>query len=176
MLITKVTHVDANPEKNIEADFVTVSGCIFGYGTPPVLLPISFVVRNAGGMQHFENLDATNAEPVFTKVWGRVNCNTIKFEKKEESAFGEAAVQTYERKSKEYLITGAAKVPYEFGEDDVLTIEDVNTMSQNRQVMLAEIKKRHDERQANKAAGGVNFDANAVTKNSQAVPAGGFTF
>ena len=174
MLITKVTHVDADPEKNIAEDFATVSGAIFGYG--PVLLPVSFVVRNEMGMNYFENLDATPSKPVFTKVWGRINCMTIKTERTEESAFGEAAVQTYERKSREYVITGTAKVPYDFGDEEVLTAADVNKMTQDRQVMLAEIEKRYNERQANKATGGVNFNAAVATKAAQAVPEGGFVF
>ena len=174
MLITKVTHVDANPEKNITEDFVTVSGAIFGYG--PVLLPVSFVVRNEMGMNYFEGLDATPSNPIFTKVWGRINCMTIKTAKTEESAFGEAAVQTYERKSREYVITGTAKVPYDFGDDEILTVSDVNKMTQDRQVMLAEIEKRFNDRQANKA-GGVNFNATTATKAAQtAVPKGGFVF
>lgn len=174
MLITKVTHIDADPEKNIAEDFTTVSGAIFGYG--PVLLPVSFVVRNKMGMNYFENLDATPSKPVFTKVWGRINCMTIKTERTEESAFGEAAVQTYERKSREYVITGTAKVPYDFGDEQVLTTADVNKMTQDRQVMLAEIEKRHNERQANKTAGGVNFNAATATKAAQNVPEGGFVF
>lgn len=174
MLITKVTHIDADPEKNIAEDFTTVSGDIFGYG--PVLLPVSFVVRNKMGMNYFENLDATPSKPVFTKVWGRINCMTIKTERTEESAFGEAAVQTYERKSREYVITGTAKVPYDFGDEQVLTTADVNKMTQDRQVMLAEIEKRHNERQANKTAGGVNFNTATATKAAQSVPEGGFVF
>lgn len=174
MLITKVTHIDADPEKNIAEDFTTVSGAIFGYG--PVLLPVSFVVRNEMGMNYFENLDTTPSKPVFTKVWGRINCMTIKTERTEESAFGEAAVQTYERKSREYVITGTAKVPYDFGDEEVLTAADVNKMTQDRQVMLAEVEKRYNERQANKATGGVNFNAAAATKAAQAVPEGGFVF
>ena len=162
MLITKVTHIDADPE------------AIFGYG--PVLLPVSFVVRNEMGMNYFENLDATPSKPVFTKVWGRINCMTIKTERTEESAFGEAAVQTYERKSREYVITGTAKVPYDFGDEKVLTATDVNKMTQDRQVMLAEVEKRYNERQANKAAGGASFNAAAATKAAQAVPEGGFVF
>lgn len=174
MLITKVTHIDADPEKNIAEDFTTVSGAIFGYG--PVLLPVSFVVRNEMGMNYFKNLDATPSKPVFTKVWGRINCMTIKTERTEESAFGEAAVQTYERKSREYVITGTAKVPYDFGDEEVLTAADVNKMTQDRQVKLAEVEKRYNERQVNKAAGGANFNAAAATKTAQAVPEGGFVF
>lgn len=175
MLITKVTHIDADPDKNIAEDFTTVGGAIFGWG--PTLIPVSFTVRNEIGMQYFEGLDATPSKPVFTKVWGRINCMTIKTERTEESAFGEAAVQTYERKSREYVITGTAKVPYDFGDDEVLTAADVNKMTQDRQVALAEVEKRFNERQVNKAAGGSAFNAAAATKAAQtAVPEGGFVF
>ena len=127
-------------------------------------------------MNYFENLEATPSNPVFTKVWGRFNCMTIKTERTEESAFGEAAVQTYERKSREYVVTGTAKVPYDFGDEEVLTAADVNKMTQDRHVMLAEVEKRYNERQTNKA-GGVNFNAAAATKAAQtAVPEGGFVF
>ena len=173
MLITKVTHVDANPEKNIMEDFVTVSGAIFGYG--PVVLPVSFAVRNKMGMKYFEDLEAAPSSPVFTKVWGRINCMTIKTERTEESAFGEAAVQTYERKNREYVITGTAKVPYDFGDEEVLTATDVSKMMQDRQVKLAEIEKRYNERQMAKV-GGASFDAAAASKTNQGVPEGGFVF
>lgn len=144
MLITKVTHVDADPDRNIDEDFVTISGAIFGYG--PVLLPVSFTVRKEEGMRYFENLDVTGKDPVFTKVWGNINCMTIKTEKREESAFGEAAVRTYESKKREYVVSGTAKIPYDFGNDDVLTADDVNKMAQDRQIKLAEIEKRYNER------------------------------
>lgn len=165
ILITRVVHIDADPEKNIPNDYVIVGGAIFGYG--PVLVPVSFVVRNPAGMTYFEDLGATPSNPVFTKVWGHVNCKTVKTERKEESAFGEAAVQVSERKSREYVITGTAKVPYDFGDEEVLTTEDVNKMSQARQVMLAEVEKRFNDRQASKSE---------VPFNTNSVPTGGFTF
>lgn len=167
MLITRVTHIDADANKNNTKDFTAVGGIIFGYG--PIILPIAFVVHNEMGMNYFENLDITPSNPIFTKVWGRINCMTVKTERVEESAFGEAAVQTYERKSREYVITGTAKVPYDFGDEQVLTLADVNKMSQDRQTMLAEIEKRYNERQANKADG-VNFDVAGVTKPAQQAP------
>lgn len=169
MLITKVTHIDADPEKNIEKDFVTISGCIFGYG--PVVIPATFNVRNEAGMKYFEDLDVTPSNPIFTKVWGHINCRTIKTERTEESAFGEAAVQTYERKSREYVVTGTAKVAYDFGDEEVLTVEDVNKMTQDRQTKLAEVEKRFNERKTESAANEVNFSAKAVT-----VPEGNFNF
>ena len=172
MLITKVTHIDADPEKNIQEDFVTVSGAIFGYGASlPALLPVSFTVHNPNGMAYFEGLEPSYQAPVFTKVWGQINCKTITTVKTEESAFGEAAVQTYERKSREYVITGTAKVPYDFGDEKVLTEEDVTAMSQARQIMLAEIEKRANENKANQAANGISFgEAMATSKPAQQVP------
>lgn len=166
ILITKVSHIDANPEKNIEKDYTSVNGYIFGYG--PVILPVSFVVRNEGGMSFFEDLDASGSNPVFTKVWGKINCMTIKMTRTEESAFGEAAVQTYERKSREYTITGTSKVPYDFGEEDVLTIEEVNKMIQDRQVKLAEIEERHEKKNSEK----VSLNSSPM----QEIPVGDFKF
>lgn len=176
MLITKVTHIDANPEKNIKEDYANVSGAIFGYGASiPTLIPATFAIRNTMGMQYFENLDASSSNPIFTKLWGKINCMTIKVEKTEESAFGEAAVQTYERKSREYLITGTAKVPYDFGDEDVLTVEDVNRMNQDRQVLLAEVEKRFNDKQnTNKVSFSTPATSNPVS--NMKVPVGDFNF
>ena len=173
MLITKVTHINAEPEKNIKEDYTSVSGAIFGYGaTLPTLIPATFAIRNALGMQYFENLDASNSNPTFTKVWGRINCMTIKIEKTEESAFGEAAVQTYERKSREYLITGTAKVPYDFGDEEVLTGNDIQKMSQDREVLLAEVEKRFNDKQN---ADKNSFPATNPVSNTK-IPEGTFKF
>ena len=127
-------------------------------------------------MKYFEDLDASSSNPIFTKVWGKINCMTIRVERTEESAFGEAAVQTYERKSREYLIAGTAKVPYDFGDEEVLTIEDVKRMSQDRQVLLAEVEKRFNDKQNNNK---VNFNTTTSTNNpvsNMKIPTGEFTF
>ena len=150
MVITGTTRVEKDEEKNIENDYVVVKGAIFNFRNE--LLPTDFVIRNVDGMKFFENLGASNAEPVYTKVWGRINCNTITNKVVEESAFGEATVKTYERKTKEWLITGTATVPYEFGDEKVLTKDELTKAMQDREVMLAETKKRSEEYRANKAA------------------------
>lgn len=150
MVITNVSRIEANPEKNIKKDYVVVRGAIFNFRND--LLPVDFTVRNELGMKYFEDLDVTPSEPVYTKVWGRINCENATIEIKEESAFGEASVRTYERKSKDWTITGTAKVPYDFGDENILTAEELTKASQNRQVMLAETKKRSEEYRAQKAA------------------------
>ena len=170
MLITKVTHMDADPEKGTTEDYDVISGAIFGYG--PKILPVSFIIRMPEGMKYFEDAEISPSNPLFTKVWGKINCTTIKTEKKEDSAFGSASVKTSETKSREYLITGSSKVPYDFGDEEVLTAADVTKMSQDRQIMLAEIEKRFNERKAAKANSGNAF----VGGETQAIPKGGFVF
>ena len=150
MVITKVDRVEANPEKNINEDYVTVRGAIFNFRND--LLPVDFTVRHKDGMKYFEDLGASNAEPIYTKIWGKIMCMTSISEVKEDSAFGESSVRTYERKEKEWTITGTAKVTYDFGDEKVLTADELKKAMQNRETMLAEIKARSDEYRASQAA------------------------
>lgn len=177
MLITNITGIEADAEKNIEEPYVSVRGFIFNFRND--ILPVEFIVRNQAGMKYFMDLDVTQAEPVYTKVWGRINCITTMVERTEESAFGEAAVKTYEKKSKEWTITGTAKVPYDFDDANILTREEVTKACQDREVMLAEKKKQRDEWQASKISTQANnFAAGAMNTPTDAAPAkkGGFNF
>lgn len=174
MVITGVTRVEADEEKNIKEDYVTVKGAIFNFRGD--LLPLEFIVKNAGGMKYFEDLGASNSEPVYTKVWGRINCETKTTIVEEESAFGEAAVKKYERKTKEWVITGTAKVPYEFGDEEILTGEELTKAMQAREVMLADIKKRSEEYKAQKAAGNTDSTHKTQTGAKPAAKAGTFNF
>lgn len=150
MLITNINKVDIDEERGITKPYVTVRGAVFNFRN--ALLPVEFIVRNKAGMKYFEDLDVTPAEPIFTKVWGRINATTTTVERTEESAFGEAAVKTYEKKTKEWTITGTAKIPYDFGNEVFLTSEDVTKAMQDREVYLADIKKRADEYRAQRTA------------------------
>ena len=169
IVITKVVHVDANPDKNIDKDFTSLNGICFNYRND--LLPMSFSVHNDGGMKYFEGKEPTEKDPLYTKIWGHINNKTIKIEKTEESAFGEASVTTYENKSHEWVVTGTAKVPYDYGDEEVLTPDDLNKGMQNREVLWAEIKKRNDEYLASKNANNAPKVAAAA-----AVKTGGFSF
>lgn len=151
MLITNTVRVEPDPEKNITDEYLVVKGAVFNFRN--ALMPVDFVVKNKEGMDYFEGLGATNAEPVFTKVWGRINCNSISREEREETAFGEESVRTIERKVREWVIMGTSKVPYDFGDETILTAEEVTKAAQDRELMLAETKKRSEER-ASKSNGG----------------------
>lgn len=137
MLITKVNHVE--PEEDDKADYVTVRGATFNFRNE--LLPMEFMVTNPEGMKFFEQLDP-ESEPVFTKVWGEVNCITSSITKTEESAFGAPVVKIYERKVREWIITGTARDSYDFGDENVLTVEELTKAMGDREVSLAENRKR----------------------------------
>lgn len=150
MFITNTTRIEANEEKRTP-EYVSVRGAVFNYKND--ILPVDFVVTNPAGMTYFENLDATPAEPVFTKVWGKMISEVRVEEITEESAFGEPAVRTVERTDKKWVLTGTATTPYDFGDEKVLTVADVQKASQDRQTYLAEVKRQNDEYKAQKAAG-----------------------
>lgn len=150
IVITSVTHVDKDEEKNIKEESTVVRGVVFDFKN--AILPVDFVVKNAQGMKYFEGLDVDGSNPFYTKVWGRINCSTITYEIKEESAFGEAAVSTRTRRTREWIITGTSPEGYEFGEEKVLTVEELTKAMQDRQVYLADVKRRAEEYAASKKA------------------------
>ena len=166
IVITSVNHVDADPEKNISAPYASIRGAVFNFRN--ALLPVEFIARSEGAIKYFESLDIDAANPVYTCVWGRINSTTEHYEITEESAFGEASVTVRDRKVREYVITGANKMPYDFGDPEVLTAEDLTKAMQDREVYLADVKKRDEEYKASKAAGSATpvAPAAAVSKAS----------
>lgn len=170
MLITNVKRVEADEEKEIK-EHAVISGAIFNFRND--LLPVQYTISDKAGMEYFENLGATSANPVFTRVWGNINCKTKTVTNEIESAFGEPAVRTYNRTEREWAVTGAPKTPYDFGDDKILTADEVKKAMQDREVMLADVKKRNDEYKAQKAAGNT---AIAATTAANTVATGGFTF
>lgn len=168
-LITNVEHIEKDEEAGIEEDYAKIHCAIFNFKND--ILPFTLTVRNPSGIKYFEDLGATNAEPVFTKVWGKISSETIQVKRETESAFGEAAVDTTQRRVREWVVTGAQKDPYTFGEDGVLTPQDIKTAIENRNIALADIKKRSDEYYASR-----NTETKAAAPAASAIPAGGFNF
>ena len=147
MLITKATRIEPNEEKNIP-EKVVIKGCIFDFRK--ALLPIEFVATNPNAMNYFEGLEPSPSEPVFTKVWGRQISETIKSSIVEESAFGEDYVKPVESTRKEFLITGASKVPYLWDDESSITATELKEAMAARETYLASVKQRQDEYQASK--------------------------
>jgi len=161
MLITNVRTVE--PE---EADpYIVIKGACFNFRGD--LLPIELVCRRPDGMAYFESIDASPANPIFTEVKGAITNTTVKKEIEEESAFGSASVKTVTRTTREYAVDWARPTEYVFGEEDTITADELKKAIQNREVYLADIKKRRDEYMASK---------NATEESQGSVPVGGFSF
>lgn len=172
MLINGTRMVEADAERHIAADYLVVKGAVFNFRN--AILPVEFVVKNPGGIKYFESLDASPANMVFTKVWGKIESQTIVDKREEDSAFGEAAVKEYERKIKEWVITGAAKEPYEMDdEQNGITLAEVKQMLADREIYLAGVKKRAEEWRDSRATTATT--TSKASANATAV-AGGFNF
>lgn len=172
MVITGVNHVDADEEKNV-TEHAVVRGCVFDFRN--AILPVEFIVRHPGGIKHFESLDASSSNPIYTKVWGKISCSSVTYEEVTESAFGEPMVTTKTRRTREWEISGVAENPFEFGEEGVLTVEELTKAMQDREVHVADIKRRADEYAASKTTTQA-APASAVKPTVSAMPKGNFKF
>ena len=166
MIITSVTRVEADDYSD---DYLKIKGGVFDFRKS--LLPVEFICRKeSGGMDYFESLDASPSNPVFTEVKGDIINNTVTKEIEEASAFGAASVKTVTRTAREWQITWARPVEYDFGEEDTITAEELKQAMQDRQVYLANLKKNRDEYMANRAK------SNEMPASAMNVPEGGFDF
>lgn len=149
MLITGVKEVEADEEKGLPAKAI-VRGAIFDFRN--ALMPVEFSAVNPNAIKYFMSLEASNANPTFTCVWGRQVSETIVKKIVEESAFGEASVRTVKSTRKDFVITGAAKEPHVWDDLSTLTAAEVQEMAAARETYLATIKQRQDEYKASKEA------------------------
>jgi hypothetical protein len=118
-------------------------------------------------MQYFLNLDASKSNPVYTKVWGKIVNVFTTVEKTIESAFGEAAVETVTHRNREYVVTGANPVPYEFDSAETITADELKKALQDREVYLASEKKRVEEYRASQNSGNASPAAQAANTVSK---------
>ena len=179
MLITHVKHIDADPEKNIAEDYVEIKGAIFNFKND--LLPFTVVAKSPGAMKYFEELNATEKNPVYTQVWGKIVSATTTIQKTVESAFGEDAVDITQRKIKEWIVTGAKKDTYVFDDPSTITTAELEKAIQDRNVLLASIKQRRDEynkekEKNNSTPSGVLEGFMNSPEENLTIPAGGFSF
>lgn len=153
MLINNTQYVEADEEKHIDKDYLIVKGAVFDFRG--AILPVEFKVKSPGGIKYFESLDITPKNLVFTKVWGHIISEVIKTKAEEESAFGEAKVKEYSRTVKDWVIDGTSKKEsiYEIGDaENGITQEEIKKALADREVYLADVKKKQDEYKASKAA------------------------
>ena len=150
MLINGTKYIDKDEEKHIDNDYLIIKGAIFNFRNE--ILPVELRCYNPAGIKYFESLDASSSNLIFTKVWGNIITNVIEYQKTEESAFGEPVVKNYSRTSKEWVVIGAAPEGYEIGDDkNGITEEEIKKALADREIHLAEVKKRSDEYRASQA-------------------------
>ena len=172
MLITSVVRVDADEENNIPEDYLKIRGAVFNFRND--ILPVEFTCHYEKAFAYFEGLDASNKNPIFTEVRGKIINTTIEKKIEEESAFGTVSVRTVPRTSREWAIDWARPVEYDLDEE---TLEDIKKAMQDREVYLAGVKKRRDEYLASKENTTSNVASNSETEEENpSIPEGGFNF
>lgn len=147
MLITGTRDVEANPERNLPAKLI-LKGYIFDFRN--AIMPVEFSVLNPNGMKYFANLDVSERRPVLTTVWGNQVSQTTYREITEESAFGDAHVRKVPSSVKDYVVTGTAKEPALWDDEDGILASEFNEAMANREVYLATVKQRQEEYQASR--------------------------
>ena len=170
MIITSTNRVEVEDGD----DYLTIKGAVFN-SFNHAMYPVEFVVRSEDGMNYFESLDASPSNPIFTEVKGAIISTTVKQEQEEESAFGKALVKTVSRTTREWCVDWARPVEYDFGSEDTMTAEDLKKAIQDREVYLADVKKRHDDYIASRDAAAAT-PSESVSDNAMNIPAGGFNF
>ena len=140
-VITGVSLVESTSEGN--EDYARINCGIFDFRN--TLLPFTLVARDPNAINYFMNLGASKKEPVYTQVWGEIMNTTIKVEKTIESAFGTPSVDVSERHQREWVVTGAKPEPYNFGEEGVMTVEELSKAIADRNVYLETVKSRAKE-------------------------------
>lgn len=147
-LLIGATKHEVDPEKNVTEAYMELRAAVFGYGG--VLKPVRLVVKNPAAFSYFENLEPTTAKPALVNLWGRIENVTVKTEKTVESAFGEDKVETATHNVREWVVTGASKEPLAFGDEGVLTKDELVKLQADRETHLAEVKARTKEYEAKK--------------------------
>jgi hypothetical protein len=150
---------EVEDEKN--GNYGQVRGYVFNFRND--FLPVVLTIRSNGGMSYFEKADISVAEPMLTQVWGNIVCTTIVSTKETESAFGAPDVETTTRTLRAWDIEGASTEPYNFGDESVMTVEEVTKGKADREQHLAEVRQNHEEYQASKNANNNVFSATSTS-------------
>lgn len=170
VIITGVTLIEADAEKNIDEDYIRINCATFNFRND--ILPITLIAKSQGAIDYFMGLEASNSNPIYTQVWGEIKNSTVKIEKTIESAFGEPVVDVSERKHREWIVTGARPETYPFDTEDSITVEELTKAIANRNVYLEEVKTRAKEYYESKR----NAVAAKPTAPTESIPKGGFNF
>lgn len=159
MIITKVHAVDADTEREIP-EHAIVTGYIGDFRGS--LKPVDFVTYGQDAIAYFEGLEL----PCFTCVWGPEISTTIKKRVEVETAFSGTEVRETTSTRKEFVIRSAQPMLYLWDDESTITVDEIKKAMADREIYLADIKRRNDEYKASKnkptatpviATGGFDF-------------------
>lgn len=143
MLIKKATRIEEDEEKGLP-ERVELTGYVFNFRNE--IKPVKFEVTKEGGMDYFEGEEPSESKPLFIKVRGSIHGVKSVRKVEEESAFGEPVVREFETMRRVWNVDWADANPYDFGEDGAdLTVAELKKMMADREVFLADVKKRDEE-------------------------------
>ena len=130
-------------------DYINIRGYVFAYRN--ALVPVTFTVRNPGGISYFQKCDISNSNPLLTKVWGNIISTTQEIKTEVESAWGGPQVNVTTRTLRAWEVTGSSDVPYEWDDESTLTMAEFKKLMQQREETKALAKKDAEEYQARRA-------------------------
>lgn len=164
MIITNVVHRDGDTERGY-APRADIHGYIFDFRK--ALLPVTFETSNEGAMRYFENLDASEENPVFTQVSGCQKTNVVTRTTTKESAFGPPIVNEISSTRKSFEINWAQPEEYMWDDPSTYTVAELKEAKQAREVHLADVRARDEEwRNRSGSAVGSAFATTAVAPTS----------
>lgn len=143
VVITGVELVEGNPDTGV-ALHANIKACTFDFRG--ALVPVTYIVERQDGIDYFLGLNASSANPVFTCVWGNIVSKNVVREKVQESAFGGPSVTKTTSNRKVWVVEGAEPTTYMFPSADTLTVEELKNAIAAREVAIASVKQRAEER------------------------------
>ena len=164
MVITGATRLEEDTERELP-ERMTLKGCIFDFRN--ALLPVEFTVLNSAAMDYFEGLTPTSKTPVFTKVRGEQISKTVVRKVEEQGAWGEPSVRETRTSQRDFIVTWALPVPYEWDSEDTIAASELSEFMSTRELYLADLKKRNEE-SANRR--------NSNTSTNVTASSGGYDF
>ena len=145
ILFTKGIEHEEDTENEIPR-YLELEGAVFNFRKE--ILPMKFNLYNPKGIDYM--LGELENGPYFIKAYGHINNVNTSVKIEEESAWGEPIVKEISRTRKEVVIDNMAGIPYEFGDESAITLEEVKKAKADREIKLAAEKSRTIEYQNSK--------------------------
>ena len=158
----------AERETNDGSEYVSLQGFAFNYRGD--VLPVTFSISSPEGTNFFLGEDISASNPYFGKVQGEIRSTVVVTEREQDSsqlAFGAPVVHETSRTFRTWEVT-AADVNTGMSELTI-TQEELEKGIKEREVRLAELKAKTEERNGS-AAGSAGFPASAA-KPAATIPA-----